>query len=303
MENEVISVIVPCYNLEDYTRRCLESILCQTYHFLEVIVVDDGSTDATPKIIKEYADKDSRIVFVQQKNQGAGMAINHALSIAKGKYIAFVDNDDWIEKDMYARLYEALTKNQADMAVCNYNLVYTDHVEFCYSKMKTETVSVYDDVYSYFSRYCTCAKPNNYTWTRLYRADIIRNSNVRFESFPLGSDTLFNFKLLPLVRKVAFVPDGLYNYVQRENSSVYTAAKRYNLATVYADCFESLAKYYQENKYEDFFCVLPIYAFSRVRSIFFYSRLAGISDEEITQNIMSAFKGRLIVDCLTGARK
>lgn len=303
MINDLISVIVPCYNLAGYTKKCIDSILGQTYKNLEVIVIDDGSTDDTPIILQQYADEDSRVVFIRQKNAGAGEAINKAISIAHGDYMAFVDNDDWIETDMYEKLYGALVDNDADMSVCNYNLVYEDHTDSCYSKMKNETAVVQEDPYGYFSRYCACPQPNNYTWTRLYKADIIRESNVRFEYFPMGADTLFNFKLLPKIKKVAFINDGLYNYVQRTNSSVYTAAKKVDIAKVYADGFEALADYYIENGYTDFCRVLSIHAYTRLRSTFFYSRLAGISDEEITENVMRAFKGRKIADYLTGAMK
>ena len=137
----------------------------------------------------------------------------------------------------------------------------------------------------------------------MYKADIIRDSDVRFEYFPMGADTLFNFKLLPRIKKVAFIADGLYNYVQRTNSSVYTAAKKVDIAKVYADGFEALADYYIENGYTDFCRVLPIHAYTRLRSIFFYSRLAGVSDKEITENIMKAFNGRKIAAYLTGAMK
>lgn len=303
MKNDLISVIIPCYNLAGYTRKCIDSILGQTYKNLEVIVIDDGSTDETPQILQQYADKDDRVIFISQQNAGAGEAINKAISIAHGEYMAFVDNDDWIEHDMYEKLYTALIENQADMSVCNFNLVYDDHTKFCYSKMKNIVVDVQKDPYGYFSRYCACPRPNNYTWTRLYKADIIRNSDVRFEYFPMGADTLFNFKLLPKIRLVAFITDGLYNYVQRTNSSVYTAAKKVDIAKVYADGFEALADYYIENEYIEFCEVLSIHAYTRLRSIFFYSRLAGLKDEEIIQNIMKAFKGRKIADYLTGVVK
>lgn len=303
MCNEMISVIVPCYNLAGYTRKCVDSILKQTYKNIELIVIDDGSTDETPEILQEYADKDKRVVFVRQKNQGAGVAINYGISIAKGAYITFVDNDDWIEESMYEKLHTALIKNSADMAVCNYNLVYEDHTKYCYSKMKNESVNVYDDVYGYFMKYCACPQPNNYTWTRLYKAEIVRDSDVRFEYFPMGADTLFNFKLLPRVKRVAFVEEGLYNYVQRQNSSVYTAAKKHNIAQVYADGFEALANYYKEKEYTEFMCVLPFHAYTRLRSIYFYSRLSGLSDKEITDNVIKTFAGRKIADYLTGVIK
>lgn len=303
MADDLITIIIPCYNLAVYTKKCMDSVLGQTHRNLEVIVVDDGSTDETPNILQEYADNDKRVRFIQQNNAGAGEAINRAISIATGNYITFVDNDDWIEATMYEKLYGALVSGQADMAVCNYNLVYEDHIDYCYSRMKDEVVNVDSDVYGYFSRYCACPQPNNYTWTRLYKAEIIRESDVRFEYFPMGADTLFNFKLLPRVKRVAFVSEGLYNYVQRKNSSVYTAANKVDIAKVYADGFEALADYYDSNGYTEFCRVLPIHAYTRLRSIFFYSRLAGVSDEQIAENVMRAFKGRKIGDYLTGVLK
>lgn len=303
MSDEIISVIIPCYNLADYTRRCMDSILGQTYRKLEVIAVDDGSTDETPKILEEYAATDSRVVFMQQKNSGAGVAINAGIEAAKGRYIAFVDNDDWIDLHMYEKLYAALTTNNADVAVCNYNLIYEDHADYCYSTMRDEVVSVQEDVYGYFSRYCVCPQPNNYTWSRLYKADIIKNSDVRFEHFRLGADTLFNFKLLPEIGSVAFLKDGLYNYVQRSDSSVHTATQKGNIAEVYAAEFESLADYYVSKGLSEFCRVLPIYAYTRLRSTFFYSRLAGMCDDEIVEDIMRNFKGKKIADYLTGALK
>lgn len=301
MSEGLISVIIPCYNLEGYVRKCLDSILGQTYKKLEVIAIDDGSTDHTPDILAEYAAKDERVVFIRQKNAGAGAASNRGIEAARGEFIAFVDNDDWIEPDMYEKLYNVLTENHADMAVCNFNLVYDDHTDSCYSTMRDEAVDVGDDVYGYFCRFCACPKPNNYVWTRLYKAGIVKESGVRFEEFRLGADTLFNFKLLPGIRRTVFIKDGLYNYVQRGSSSVYTMAKKRNIAKVYADGFEALADYYISNNLEEFCRVLQIHAYTRLRSIFFYSRLAGMSDDEILLNLKETFEGRKIYDYLTGA--
>jgi len=301
MPSDLISVIIPCYNLDKYLRKCLESVLSQSYKNLEVITIDDGSTDATLEILSEYGAKDDRIVTVKQSNAGAGVALNKGIELAKGNYLAFVDNDDWIEPAMYEKLHAELTSSNADMAVCNFNLVYDDHTDLCYSSISNETVNIHDDVYGYFNKYCSCPKPNNYIWSRLYRTKSVKDSNVRFEKFRLGADTLFNFKLLPLMSRVTFIKDGLYNYVQRNDSSVYTAAKTSNIADIYADGFEALVDYYESNSFSEFKKVLPIHAFTRLRSVFFYSRLAGLSDEEISHELQESFKGRKIADYLTGA--
>lgn len=301
MSNEMISVIIPCYNLAGYTGKCMDSILAQTYRNLEIIAVDDGSTDGTSEVLDQYAARDERIVVIHQENVGAGEAANRGIELAQGGFLAFVDNDDWIAPNLYERLYCALMKNHADMAVCNFNLVYEDHTDFCYSHMRDETVNVGEDVFGYFARYCACPKPNNYVWSRLYQADKIKNSDVRFENFRLGADTLFNFKLLPYMKRVTFIKEGLYYYVQRKSSSVYMAARRDNIAEVYADGFEALADYYVSKKLEEFCRILPLHAYTRLRSTFFYSRLAGMQDEEIMESIEKGFKGRKIAGYLTGA--
>jgi glycosyltransferase involved in cell wall biosynthesis len=256
--------------------------------------------DSTPQLIAKYLG-DSRIKYIDQKNAGVTAARNAGIKAATGELLTFVDSDDYIELDMYEKLYAVMELDNADVAVCDYNLIYDGHAEKRYSKIRNEMVNIYDDVYSYFARYCACAKPNNYIWTRLYKTEIIEKSGVRFEQYELGDDTLFNFKLLPHYNRVAFVPDGLYNYFQRGNSNVYTVANKRNLAIIYADTFQALADYYNENRFVEFLKILPIHAFSRLRSVFFYSRLAGMSDDDIIKNIIMGFKGRDIAKYLTGA--
>jgi len=297
--NDLISIIVPCYNVEKYVAKCMESILHQTYSNIEVIAVDDGSTDNTAVILRSF-ESDKRVRIINQPNSGVSAARNRGISSATGDFLAFVDSDDWAEPDMYEKLYNALTGCDADVAVCNYNLIYDDRVEKQYSKMREQSVDIYVDVYGYFVRFCACARPNNYLWTRLYRMDLVRKSGVIFKEYRLGDEVLFNFKLLPHLKKVAFIPDGLYNYYQRFDSNIYTVANKCNLAEVYADTFDALADYYRENGFAEFFEVLPIHAYTRLRSVFFYSRLAGMSDDKIVESLFAGFKGREIAKYLTG---
>jgi len=300
MSNKLVSIIIPFYNLEKYVTKCLDSVLSQTYENLEILAIDDGSSDGTAGILSDYARKDKRVVHICQSNTGAGAASNRGIEIARGDYLTFVDNDDWIEPSMYKRLVSAIEENEADMSVCNFNLIYSDRIENCYGTMRNETDNIHDDIYGYFCRHCACAKPNNYIWTRLYKSRLVKNSGIKFDNFCLGSDTLFNFKLLPLLKRVAFINEGLYNYVQRVDSGVHTLALRENLANVYADSFEALADYFIKNEYNEFLSILPIHAFTRLRSIYFYSRLAGINDETISDGIIESFKGRRIFSYLTG---
>jgi glycosyltransferase involved in cell wall biosynthesis len=295
--NNFISVIVPAYNVETYIGKCLDSILSQTYRDLEVIVIDDGSTDNTSNIIAHYAG-DSRLKYVEQKNSGVSAARNAGISAATGDYLAFVDSDDYLEPDMYKKLLAALIESQADIAVCNYNLIYEGHTVDKYSNMKDEIINVSENVQAHFYKYCACPKPNNYIWTRLYRTNAVKTSGVRFEHFKLGDDTLFNFKFLPYIKQAVHISSGFYNYLQRSNSNVYTVAKHGNLAEVYADVFAELTRHYKSLKFESSDKILPIHAYTRLRSTMFYSRLAGISGNEIAESIATGFSGKEIANYL-----
>lgn len=118
-----ISVIVPVYNTEDYLPRCIESILKQTYQNIEIILVDDGSTDASLHVCEKYAREDSRIVTIQQENKGNNAARKAGLAACTGEYITFVDSDDWIGSNLVALLYQEIEENHADMAVSNVMMI------------------------------------------------------------------------------------------------------------------------------------------------------------------------------------
>ena len=113
-----ITIIVPVYNVEKYLRRCLDSIIGQTYQNLEILCIDDGSTDSSGEICKQYAAQDERIKVLRQENHGVSAARNKGLDAATGEYIAFVDSDDYIEADMIGRLYQALASAGAECAIC-----------------------------------------------------------------------------------------------------------------------------------------------------------------------------------------
>lgn len=123
-ESKKISVIVPVYNVGEYLRQCVDSILSQTYSNLEIIAVNDGSTDGSGAILDEYREKDIRLIAIHQENQGVSAARNKGLDVATGDYIAFVDADDYIHPEMYEKLVKALEDNQADISFCTRKRVY-----------------------------------------------------------------------------------------------------------------------------------------------------------------------------------
>lgn len=122
----MISIIIPVYNIEKYLSRCIESVLDQTYQNLEAIFVNDGSTDNSLKILEEYQKKDKRIKIINKENAGSGAARNDGIEQSKGEYLAFLDSDDWYEKDFLERLYKNLKENNSEIAMCNPKMVYNN---------------------------------------------------------------------------------------------------------------------------------------------------------------------------------
>ncbi len=135
-----VSIIVPVYNVEKYLKRCLDSLISQTLKDIEIICVNDGSKDNSDKILEEYARKDSRIIIINQENQGISVARNNGMDIAKGKYVGFVDSDDWVDSDFFEKLYNAAEKNNAQMAVCSI-IRLNEYRSKKYLTLKNETVT------------------------------------------------------------------------------------------------------------------------------------------------------------------
>lgn len=132
---EKVSVIVPVYNGEEYLRRCLDSIVKQTYKELEIILVNDGSKDNSLKIMEEYAKKDKRIIIIDKKNEGVSVARNTGIKKATGKYVTFVDCDDYLDLDMINKLYKAIIKENVQIVRCNYKVHYRDNVKIDYGDL------------------------------------------------------------------------------------------------------------------------------------------------------------------------
>ena len=126
MNKIIISLIIPVYNVENYLRQCLDSIINQTLKEIEIICINDGSTDSSKQILEEYALKDERIKIINQKNKGAGAARNSGIDAATGEYIGFVDSDDWVNLDAFEKLYNKITRENVDIVFSRYNYVFED---------------------------------------------------------------------------------------------------------------------------------------------------------------------------------
>ena len=213
--NPLVSVIVPVYKVEPYLRRCLDSIVGQTYKNLEIILVDDGSPDGCPAICDEYAAKDPRVVVIHKENGGLSDARNAGLEIAKGEYISFVDSDDWVADVYIEALWTALESQKAELAVCNYHVTessYTLKISDCDYK-PSEVLEPVQAVKKLWSKDAVAFVTS---WGKLIKASLL--DGLRFPKGFIHEDEYTTYKILYRASKTVFLNLPLYFYFQREGS-------------------------------------------------------------------------------------
>ena len=216
----LISVIIPIYNVEEYLVRCVNSVLNQTYQNLEIILVDDGSPDNSPRMCDEFAKKDSRIKVIHKKNGGLSSARNAGLDIATGEYVAFLDSDDYIHPQMYEKLLTSLQANTADMVICGVHYVNEDGTDFD----KVEPCPIKNEVLTQDEVFAKLSKPAGFyyvtTWNKLYKKSIF--NNIRFPEGKIHEDEFTIHYIVAECEKIACVKEELYHYVQRSESIMHT---------------------------------------------------------------------------------
>lgn len=214
-KNPKISVIVPVYNVEKYLRRCIDSILAQTFTDFELLLIDDGSKDQSGEICDDYAESDKRFVVIHQENHGVSKTRQKALDMVSTDYVAFIDPDDYIEKDYLEKLYNAADKTNADLVWCDYveNRLNSDTVHPCDLSDKSRVGLLRGILDSKFSAVL---------WNKLFRASIIKDNNICFEaSLKTAEDILFVSKFIGHSSRFSYVNNALYNYnMSNENSAI-----------------------------------------------------------------------------------
>lgn len=247
MCNPKISIIVPVYKVEKYLKRCVDSILKQTYPYFELILVDDGSPDTCPAMCDEFAEQDNRIIVIHKNNGGLSDARNAGLNIATGEYIGFVDSDDYIAPQMYEVLLKRLLNDSADMAICNYARV----DESCKKIENTmflqpaqnkcfEQNEFINELLQPYGGYFVVA------WNKLYKKEIF--DTLRFPFGKQHEDEFVIHHVIAKSKKITCVEDELYFYLQREGSIM---AQKFNVK--FMDYGEALIdRYYltKNKKYE-----------------------------------------------------
>ena len=240
-----LSIIAAVYNLEKYLPRCLDALVNQTLEEIEILCVDDGSTDSAPQVVDEYAAKyPNKVKAFHKPNGGEFTTRNYGLERAQGEYVTFVDTDDWVEPNWAEKLYQAAKENDADLAVCGFERI----------DLKTNKVVAKDmTTHGYAVKEITGKDDfmiaiNPAPWNKIYKREKIKDQ--RFLNFRGFNDMIFLASSYTKINKVAFVPDVLYHYYLRYDSQIHSI-NRQDVENFKKYLLELKALYQKENKYEE----------------------------------------------------
>ena len=240
--NELISIIVPVYNVEKYLERCVNSIINQTYKNIEIILVNDGSTDNSGNICDKFGKKDSRIKIIHKSNGGLSDARNAGLKIAKGEYIGFVDSDDYIKEDMFETLYNLNKEHNSEISIVSYYEYYNDKLIAVRDSKKLE---VFNKI-SAIKELLIDTKIQSYAWNKLFKKELFEN--LEFPTNKNFEDIATTLLLFEKANKIVLLEDPKYYYLRRDNSIV--GKRNYKTYKDYLDVIYD--KYlYLDGKYEE----------------------------------------------------
>lgn len=229
-----VSVIVPVYNVEPYLEKCLNSLVKQTLKDIEIIVVNDGSPDNSQKIIDEFAKKYKQITSYIKENGGLSDARNYGIEKAHGKYIAFLDSDDYVKENMYMEMYNKAINGNYDMVVCDLNYVYEDKIVYVSSNIKKDT----DDIKKVMLNIYPAA------WNKIFKKELF-DKDIRFKKNVWFEDVEFIYRLLPYIQNIGVIHEPYNQYVQRAGSITNTINKKlYH----YIDNWNGIISFYKEKK-------------------------------------------------------
>lgn len=209
----VISIIIPVYNVENYLRKCLDSIIAQTFTQWECILIDDGSLDSSGSICDEYVAAETRFKVIHKKNEGVSSARNAGLNYANGEYICFIDSDDWVGEQYLSNLYNAIENNKVDFVISGHNRIDSDGSKDSF-QYDDDIISRnrYDDIFLKHN-----LQKHGSPWSKLFKKELI--GSLRFNpDIHLGEDIIFLYNYILNTRKISFLSCSDYNYVYRSGS-------------------------------------------------------------------------------------
>lgn len=250
-----ISIIIPVYNVSKYINKCLDSIINQTYTNLEILIIDDGSTDNSLDICNSYAKKDHRIKVIHQKNSGVSKARNIGLSFITGDYVMFIDADDWLELDACFLLIKEIISKKKDIIIYNFYKEYLNNT--IKNDNYNEKIKTKNDIYklqatilsSSMNLFDTSIKGMGFTWNKIIKVEFIRKNNIKFlleRKKAVFEDVLFYYQLLENTNKVGFYNKYLYHYRILNTS----ATRGYNnqIMEINNEIFNTISLYQKKHK-------------------------------------------------------
>lgn len=236
-----VSVIVPVYNTQEYLTDCLLSLVKQTLSEIEIIVVNDGSTDGSIKIIQKFANNyPEKIVVLNKENGGQATARNLGIQHASGEYIGFVDSDDYVHPDMYKEMYEVAKASDCDMVECNYDYLKLKNQKLIKLKKHGRTRKFKDQTDMFLD-------PMVAPWNDLYKSRILKNSGVLFPEGYIYEDTSFFIKMIPFIHKSEFIDKPFVYHMYREASTM-NANKSRRVADIFS-VLNDIITFYKENNF------------------------------------------------------
>ena len=291
--NELISIVVPVYNVRQYIEKCIDSIINQTYKNLEIILVDDGSTDGSGELCDELKKLDFRIKVYHKENGGLSDARNYGVDRAKGMYIGFVDSDDYVDLEMYQKLYEVIKSENADVVECNLKVVYPDRIELFTNKKYYKICNKEE----YLEEYLKIENIFGSTCVRLIKASIAKK--IKFPIGKLYEDTFYSYDLIDNVDKVVILDNPYYNYLMRENSITNTKfnPKMLNLIEIVEKFHENTCENYPSLKkaadcrkmYAYFSVLNSILEEENFKNNYFYKNIINYFEEEFLELLKNEY--------------
>ena len=253
MNEYKLSIIVPVYGVEKYIDKCLNSLVKQSLKEIEIIVVNDGTKDNSQKIIDKYVKKyPDKIKSYIKENGGQGSARNYGLKKATGEYIGYVDSDDFVEKDMYKKLYNKAKENNYDIVVCgNYNVsedYQNKNIDAFINNYNTDLENIF------FGKMAV--------WNKIYKRDILIKNKLEFKEKVWYEDLAFTLKAIMNSNTFAFIDEPLYDYLIREGSTMNNSNVKRNLEIL--EAFNDILSYIQHNKKEEYFSKIEFLAIDHI---------------------------------------
>ncbi|MGG7145257.1 glycosyltransferase family 2 protein [Clostridium butyricum] len=255
----MISLILPVYNVEEYIKECLESILCQTYKDYQLIVVDDGSTDKSLDIVYSFEKKFKNINILKQRNKGVSEARNLALDYVKGEYILYIDSDDFLDKEMLQVLLTKAEEYKSDVTICEYYLYYSNNLDNrnIIQHYDVDETKVYES--KQVLNYMLEDILQGQLWHKLFRTNLLKSIDIKFAPGRYIQDIFPVFKAIANSNRIVFVKKPLYYYRQRETSTVHK--KNIKIADDFYFAAMSIMNYVIDNKinvnqksFDKFYC-------------------------------------------------